>query len=149
MGYLVVASIGAVAVVGAIIVFFLLAAGSSGAPSRDEIAPDGQPPHLVLVVLNGSEVFSKSVGQYDPSSDQIIPLHSNAYVRFDSLDFRTAEGMRVLAEGDDGGIEVLRKSYYANNGFFINLDKGSYELQVQASWGDRGTYLYVFNISVT
>jgi hypothetical protein len=50
---------------------------------------------------------------------------------------------------DSGAILLLRKSYDVNNEFFVNLDKGSYQLQVQATWFEVGSHIYKFNIAVT
>jgi hypothetical protein len=106
-------------------------------------------PEMVLVVLKGDEDSSNSVTQYKANNTEPIRLASGAHVRFDSPEYRTAEGMKVIARDVDGGtIELLRKSYDVNNEFFINVDRGHYELQVQASWFEKGSFVYQFNVQV-
>ena len=148
---------GAVVVIG--IVFMLAPGIASGIfPSlvngddtnnTTTVASPGEAPKMLLVVLQGDEDSSSAVAQYEANNTEPIQLASNAHVRFDSSDYRTAEGMRVIARDMDGGtIQLLRKSYDVNNEFFINLGKGHYELQVQASWFERGSFVYKFNIMV-
>ena len=148
---------GAVVVIG---VVFLLAPGVVGGifPSLADgddtnntttVASPEEAPKMLLVVLQGDEDSSSAVAQYEANNTEPIQLASNAHVRFDSSDFRTAEGMKVIARDMDGGtIQLLRKSYDVNNEFFINLGKGHYELQVQASWFERGSFVYKFDIMV-
>jgi hypothetical protein len=105
---------------------------------------------MILVVLQGNEDSSKPVTQYDANNNQPIPISSNEHIRFDSPDYRTAESMKVVARDmDSGAILLLRKSYDVNNEFFVNLDKGSYQLQVQATWFEVGSHIYKFNIAVS
>jgi hypothetical protein len=112
-------------------------------------ATSDQTPEILLVVLQGDEDSSKPVAQYEANNTEPIPLASGSHIRFDSRDYRTAEGMKVIARDVDGGtIELLRKSYDVNNEFFINLGKGHYELQVQASWFEKGSYVYGFNVKI-
>jgi hypothetical protein len=104
---------------------------------------------MMLVVLQGDEDSSSAAVWYEENNTEPIQLARNDHIRFDSPGHRTAEGMRVLArELDSGNIERLRKSYDVNNEFFINLNKGNYELQVQASWFEVGSYVYKFNVAV-
>jgi hypothetical protein len=106
-------------------------------------------PKMMLVVLQGDEDSSSAAVWYEENNTEPIQLARNDHIRFDSPGHRTAEGMRVLArELDNGNIERLRKSYDVNNEFFINLNKGNYELQVQASWFEVGSYVYKFNVAV-
>lgn len=106
-------------------------------------------PKLMLVVLQGDEDSSSATAQYEENNTEPIQLARNGHIRFDSPDYRTAEGMRMLARDlDNGNVERLRKSYDVNNEFFINLNKGHYELQVQASWFEVGSYVYKFNVAV-
>ena len=112
-------------------------------------SPNGEPPKMLLVLLEGPEDSSSAIAQYESNNTGAIELASGAHVRFDSADYRTAEGMRVTARDiDTGAIELLRKSYNINNEFFINLEQGHYELQVQASWFEKGTFGYTFDIMV-
>jgi hypothetical protein len=158
-GIIAASAIGGVVVVAGIV--FLLAPGIVGGifPSpvnggddtnnTTTVASPGEAPKMLLVVLEGDEDSSSAVAQYEANNTESIQLASNAHVRFDSSDFRTAEGMKVIARDMDGGtIQLLRKSYDVNNEFFINLGKGHYELQVQASWFERGSFVYKFDIMV-
>jgi hypothetical protein len=107
-------------------------------------------PDMVLILLRGSEDSSRPVAQYNPDTAEPISLATNAHIRFDSQDHRTPEGIKVLARDlDDGTMHILRKSYDVNNEFFINLDRGNYQLQVQATWFELGSYVYNFHIAVT
>jgi hypothetical protein len=106
-------------------------------------------PKMMLVVLQGDEDSSSAAVWYEENNTEPIQLARNDHIRFDSPGHRTAEGMRVLARDlDNGNIERLRKSYDVNNEFFINLNRGNYELQVQASWFEVGSYVYKFNVAV-
>jgi hypothetical protein len=96
---------------------------------------------MMLVVLQGDEDSSSAAVWYEENNTEPIQLARNDHIRFDSPGHRTAEGMRVLArELDSGNIERLRKSY--------DVNKGNYELQVQASWFEVGSYVYKFNVAV-
>jgi hypothetical protein len=113
------------------------------------VASSGEAPEMLLLLLRGPEDASEGIAQYEANNTEPIQLASNAHVRFDSPDYRVAESMQVIARDmESGSIELLRKSYDINNEFFINLDKGRYELQVQASWFDRGNFVYRFDIVV-
>jgi hypothetical protein len=155
--------IAASAISGAVVsagIVFLLAPGITGGifpPVGDgddtnnttTVASSGQAPKMLILLLKGAEDSSEAVTQYEANNTQPIQLAGNAHVRFESPDYRTAEGMKVIARDmDDGSIQLLRKSYDVNNEFFINLEKGHYELQVQASWFEKGSYVYRFNILV-
>jgi hypothetical protein len=113
------------------------------------VASSDKAPKMLLVLLKGAEDSSEAVAQYEANNTEPIQLATNAHIRFDSPDYRTAEGMKAIARNmDDGSIQLLRKSYDVNNEFFINLGKGHYELQVQASWFDKGSFVYRFDIMV-
>jgi hypothetical protein len=106
-------------------------------------------PEMLLIVLRGSEDASEPVAQYSHDAKEPISLAANTHIRFDSPDRRTPEGIKVLARDmDDGTMHILRKSYDVNNEFFINLAKGDYQLQVQASWFEIGSYVYNFHVVV-
>lgn len=148
-GLIAASAIGAIVVAG---ILFLLA--PTIVPPRvdvDDTTKIASPesPELLLVVLQGDEDSSSAVAQYEANNTEPIQLGSNAHVRFDSSDYRTAESVKVIARNmDDGSIQLLRKSYDVNNEFFINLGKGHYELQVQASWFEKGSFVYMFDIMV-
>lgn len=142
------------AIVGVVVVagiVFLLATNIVGGNTNNTttVASSGKAPKMLLVLLQGAEDGSEAAARYEANNTEPIHLASNAHVRFDSSDYRTAEGMKVIARDmDDGTIQLLRKSYDVNNEFFINLGKGHYELQVQASWFERGSFVYKFDILV-
>jgi hypothetical protein len=57
--------------------------------------------------------------------------------------------MKVIARDmDSGAILLLRKSYDVNSEFFVNLDIGISQFQVQASCFEVGNHIYKFNIMV-
>jgi hypothetical protein len=57
--------------------------------------------------------------------------------------------MKVVARNlETDTIHILQKSYDVNNEFFAKLQKGSYELRVQATWAELGTHYYVFNVLI-
>ena len=153
-GVIAASAIGAAAVIAGVIYF--LAPGVMPPPQVNGdndnttiASPNGEPPKMLLVLLEGPEDSSSAVAQYESNNTGAIQLASGAHVRFDSAEYRTAEGMRVTARNvDTGAIELLRKSYNINNEFFINLEQGHYELQVQASWFEKGTFGYTFDIRV-
>jgi hypothetical protein len=154
-GIIAASAIGAVIVIGGIL--YLLAPNviSASLPSATKnsnsttIATSDQTPEILLIVLQGDEDSSKPVAQYEANNTEPIPLVSGSHIRFDSRDYRTAEGMKVIARNVDGGtIELLRKSYDVNNEFFINIGKGHYELQVQASWFEKGSFVYGFDVKI-
>ena len=108
-----------------------------------------EPPNLVLVLLEGAEDSSAPVARHDPNTNETISLQNNAHIRFESAQVRPPESLKVLAEDlDDGRIIILRKSYDVNNEFFINLEQGKYELRAQASWFDKGTFFYTYDVTV-
>jgi hypothetical protein len=149
-----------VVVIGAII--YLLVPGALGGsiiPSQNSknddnngtstVASPGEAPKMLLVELQGAEDASTAAAQYEANNTEPIRLASNAHVRFDSPDYRTAESIRVIARDlETGEIQLLRKSYDVNNEFFVNVGKGNYELQVQSSWFERGSFVYSFDIMV-
>lgn len=147
--------VGGLVVVGAIVYFLApgVLRGIPFSPDREDnntttIASPGAP-RMHLLLLEGPEDGSAAVASYEANNTEPIQLASNAHIRFDSPDYRTAEGIRVIARDlDTGEIELLRKSYDVNNQFFINVDKGDYELQVQASWAEKGSFVYRFGIAV-
>ena len=147
-------AIGAAAVIAGIAYF--IAPGMMLPPQVDAnndsttiASPSVEPPKMLLALLEGPEDASGAVAQYEANNTESIQLASGAHVRFDSADYRTAEGMRVTArDTDTGAIQLLRKSYNINNEFFINLEQGRYELQVQASWFEKGSFGYRFDIRV-
>ncbi|HEX2615068.1 MAG TPA: hypothetical protein VHL10_06210 [Nitrososphaera sp.] len=159
-GYVIAASVAAVVAGG--VVLFLFSPGTLGGlfstadkindvPNNTTVATStGEPPKMLLFVLKGDEDSSDRVTQYDANNNQPIPISSNEHIRFDSPDYRTAESMKVVARDmDSGAIMLLRKSYDVNNEFFVNLDKGSYQLQVQATWFEVGSHIYKFDIVVS
>lgn len=108
---------------------------------------------MMLAVLEGSEDSSSAVAQYEPDGDQVISLPPNSHIRFEPSDYRPADSMRVIARDlGDGTVDTLRKSYNVNNEFFVNLEEGRYQLQVQASWGGEAgssnSHVYRFNVEV-
>lgn len=153
-GVIAASAIGAAAVIAGIAYFIapgmMLPPQVDGDNNSTTIAsPGGEPPEMLLALLEGPEDASGAVAQYEANNTEPIQLASGAHVRFDSADYRTAEGMRVTArDTDTGAIQLLRKSYNINNEFFINLEQGHYELQVQASWFEKGSFGYRFDIRV-
>jgi hypothetical protein len=159
--HIIAAYVAAVVVAGGVILF-MFSPGTLGGlfPTTDK-TPDiknnttiattnKEPPRMILVVLRGNEDSSKPMAQYDANNAQRIQISSNGHIRFDSPNYRTAESMRVIARDlDNGAILLLRKSYDVNNEFFVNLDKGGYQLQVQATWSEVGSHIYKFDIEVT
>ncbi|HEX7033398.1 MAG TPA: hypothetical protein VF172_10395 [Nitrososphaera sp.] len=157
-GVIVGSAAGAAIVIGAII--YLLTPGVLGdttsppAAGGDDnsitsVASSSEPPTMMLVLLQGPEDASTAVAQYEGNNTEPIELASGAHIRFDSSNHRTAESIKVVARNlDTGEIELLRKSYDVNNEFFINIDKGHYELQVQASWFEKGSFVYGFDVMV-
>jgi hypothetical protein len=157
-GVIAASAVGAVIVAGAII-YFVAPSIFVGIPSptadrgdnnnTTTIASSGDAPAMMLVLLQGPEDASTAVAQYEGNNTKPIQLASGAHIRFDASDYRTAESIRVVARNfETGQIELLRKSYDVNNEFFINVDKGHYELQVQASWFEKGSFVYSFDVMV-
>jgi hypothetical protein len=106
-------------------------------------------PNMRLYVLQGSEDDSPAVAEYQANNTEPIELSAGAHIKFDSPDYRTAEGMTVTARSlATGEIELLRKSYDVNNQFFVNLDRGNYDIEVQAKWAEKGTFVYKFDVLV-
>jgi len=105
-------------------------------------------PRLVLTILKGNEDSSVGIGSYEENSTNPIVLAEGQHIRFESPDYRRSDGMKVTAMGPDGNIHILLKSYDVNNEYFINVDRGTYEIRVQARWVDN-TYFYSFNVQVT
>lgn len=156
-GVIVASAVGAVIIVGAIIYFLapsIFVGIASPSPDEDNnntttIAASGGAPVMMLVLLQGPEDASTAAAQYEGNNTEPIQLATGAHIRFDSPDYRTAESMRVVARNlETGQIELLRKSYDVNNEFFINISKGHYELQVQASWFEKGSFVYGFDVMV-
>ena len=159
-GYVIAASVAAAAVAG--VVSFLFSPRILGGlfstadkindvPNNTTVAPPaGEPPKMLLFVLKGDEDSSGHLTQYVANNTEQIELLPEAHIRFDSPDYRTAESIKVVARDmTTGTIHLLRKSYDVNNEFFVNLDKGSYQLQVQATWFEVGSHIYKFNIVVS
>jgi hypothetical protein len=105
-------------------------------------------PKLVLMVLKGNEDNSEGIATYEANNTKSITLAEGQHIRFDSPDYRRPDSMRVIAIEPSGKIHILLKSYDVNNEFFMNVNKGPYELRVQARWLDS-TYFYSFNVQVT
>jgi hypothetical protein len=124
--------------------------GINGRPPDDDetnTASDG--PVMQLFVLAGDEDNSPSIATYDANNTQPIQLEQDQHIRFDSPETRTAEGMRVTAKDfDTGDIVLLRKAYDVNNEFFASVDEGHYEILVQATWAEKGTFVYRFNVMI-
>lgn len=162
-GYIIAASVAAVVVAGGVVLFLvspnLVGNLISTVGKINDVANNttaiatsnaGSPPKMVLIVLKGDEDSSNAITQYDANNTKLIELLPEAHIRFDSPDYRTAESMKVVARDlDTGTIHLLRKSYDVNNEFFVNLGKGSYQLQVQASWFEAGSHIYKFDITVS
>ena len=151
--------IGAVVVIGVII--YLLSLGITGGNSVSSqvdsknntttsvASPPSSAPRMLLVLLQSAEDSSTAAAQYEANNTEPIRLAGNSHIRFDSPDYRTAESMRVIARDlQTGEIQLLRKSYDVNNEFFVNVGKGNYELQVQSSWFEKGSFVYGFDIMV-
>jgi hypothetical protein len=155
-GLLVVASIVAV-ITGAFVLFsspvfqslFTLPKNDNKSANNTDIASVEDSPSLVLVVLKGDEDHSPGIKKFKTNNTDSIPLVVGQHIRFESPDYRAPESMKVIAKNTDSGtIRILLKSYNVNNEFFIRLEEGSYQLQVQATWFELGTHFYTFNISV-
>ena len=104
-------------------------------------------PHLVLVRLAGDAENSDGVASYEPDNKAPIHLRESDHIRFQTLNNRDPDSMRVIAFDKSGKINVLLKDYDVNNQFFANIEKGEYELRVEARWFDE-TYFYSFNIAI-
>jgi hypothetical protein len=114
------------------------------------ITSGAKSPQMVLTVLRDNGDDSIWVKQYDVNNTDSIPLGVDQHIRFESRDYRTPEGMKVIAISRETGIiHVLQKSYDVNNEFFVKLEKGDYQLRVQATWYELGTHFYLFDIRVT
>jgi len=162
-GAIIASAIGAVIVIGAAVYFLVPGIFGSPAPppanggdgngninDGNQTTTAGEAPKMLLLLLEGPEDDSPPVAQYEANNTEPIQLADNAHIKFDSPDYRTAESMRVIARDvNTGEIELLRKSYDVNNQFFVNVGPGSYEFQVQASWFEKGSFVYDFNIVVT
>lgn len=108
------------------------------------------PPRMVLTVLKGNEDNSLGVTKYAANNTDPIPLGVGEHIRFESPDYRTAEGMKAIAINNaTGTVQTLLKSYDVNNEFFTKLEPGKYQLRVQATWLEFGTHIYIFNIVVS
>jgi hypothetical protein len=154
-GVIAASSIGGAVVIAGIILLLVPGIFDGIFPSRvdgdetNNTTSVAEAPKMLLVVLQSDEDSSDPVAQYEANNTEPIQIASNAHVRFDSPDHRTAEGMRAIARNmDDGSIQLLRKSYDVNNEFFINVGKGHHELQVQATWSEKGSFVYRFEIMV-
>ncbi len=122
-----------------IIVGLLPPVANGNSNSRTTVSSPDQAPETLLVALHGDEDSSNAVTQYEANDTEPIKLASGAHIRFDSPEYRTAEGMKVIARAVHAGtVELLRKSYDVKSEFFINVSKGHYQLQVQATWFARG-----------
>jgi hypothetical protein len=158
-GLIAASAAGAVVVIGAIVYFLApgILGGSIPPPvnggddnnNTTTVASPGEAPKMLLVLLEGPEDASTAVAQYEANNTKPIQLAGNAHIRFDSPDYRTAESIRVIARDlDTGEIQLLRKSYDVNNEFFINVGEGHYELQVQATWFEKGSFVYRFETMI-
>lgn len=106
-------------------------------------------PTLELVLLEGAEDASTPVAQYSSYANETISLKSNAHLRFESPEIRPPDSLRIVAHDlEDGSVLILRKSYDVNNEFFVNLEQGKYELRAEATWADKGPFLYTYDITV-
>ena len=151
VGYILVGAAAVGGVVMALLVFAPMARPESPEAPANNGATNiaSEQPNLVLVLLVGAEDASAPVARHDPNTNKTISLQINEHIRFESAKVRPPESLRVLAEDlDDGRITILRKSYDVNNEFFVNLEQGKYELRAQASWFDKGTFFYAYNIAV-
>lgn len=151
-GYIVAAGVAVGAIVGVMVLF--MSQASFGKQEGDQLnatttASSSDRPDLMLILLKGQEDSSIPVAKYDPDLNKTITLHSSDHIRFEPPDNRAPESLRIIAEDvDDGRILILRKSYDVNNEFFVNLDHGEYQLRAQASWFDKGSYVYTYDVNV-
>jgi len=104
-------------------------------------------PHLVLERLASDAENSEEVASYEPDNKAPVTLREGDHIRFQTLNNRDPDSMRVIAFDKSGKINVLLKDYDVNNQFFANVERGEYELRVEARWFDE-TYFYSFNIAV-
>ena len=126
----------------------LTARSSKAFGNATEVASSARPT-LLLILLKGAEDSSQEAASYEPDNSETITLKTNDHVRFQSPDNRMSDSMKAIAKDkSSGSIFILRKSYDVNNEFFVNLDKGEYQLRVQASWFDKGTHVYLYNVSI-
>lgn len=149
--------VGGLVALGAIVYFLApgIITGIIPIPNRveetdnDMIIASPSVPRMQLLLLESADDNAPVVARYDANNTEPIELASNAHIKFDSADYRTAEGMTITARNlNTGEIELLRKSYDVNNQFFVNLDNGSYDIQVQAKWAEKGTFSYKFDVLV-
>lgn len=156
--YVAAASVAAVVVAGGIILFVFAPGLLGGLFSTSNQTPNVQnnttiasskQPNMVLIVLMGNGDYGTATAQYNSDNSQPIQLVSNEHIRFDSPNYRTPESIYVVARDmNKGNIQLLRRSYDVNNEFFVNLGKGSYQIQVQATWFESGSHNYKFNVTV-
>jgi hypothetical protein len=106
------------------------------------------PPRMVLAILDGNEDHSEGIAQYEANNTDRITLAAGQHIRFESPDYRTPDAMKVISLSPKGTIQTLLKSYDVNNEFFVKLEKGNYELIVQARWIEQ-TYVYHFYITIS
>ncbi|HEX2013837.1 MAG TPA: hypothetical protein VLA68_01295, partial [Nitrososphaera sp.] len=96
-------AIAASAIGGAVLIagiVFLLAPGSIFPPVTDgddtnnttTVASSGEAPKMLLLLLKGVEDSSEAVAQYEANNTEPIQLATNTHIRFESSDYRTAEG---------------------------------------------------------
>jgi hypothetical protein len=111
------------------------------------VASLNTPPRMVLAVLKTDEDNSAGTTYFDANNTVPVALVERQHIRFESPDYRMPDSMKVIAMDSSGNVHILLKSYDVNNEFFINLEKGNYELKVQARWLEH-TYLYSFNVAV-
>lgn len=121
--------------------------GDSNTIGGDTEAAAAMRPHLVLERLSSDAENSDEVASYEPDNRAPITLREGDHIRFQTLNNRDPDSMRVIAFDKSGKINVLLKDYDVNNQFFTNVEKGEYELRVEARWFDE-TYFYSFNIAV-
>lgn len=147
--------VGGLVAVGAL-VYFLAPGIVTGRPVpniADEPANNtriaGEPPTMYLLLLETAEDVSPSVASYEANNTAPIQLRPDAHIRFESPDHRTPESIRAVARDiDTGEIVLLRKSYDVNNQFFVYVDKGHYDIQLQATWAEKGSFMYKFDVLV-
>lgn len=141
----------AAVVVSVVAILFILTPsdGSSDGPSSTENLEASEKPHMQLFLLEGNENFDEPVAEFESGNSEFIQLEAQSHIRFDSSDYREPDGIHVLAKNiETGKTEVLRRSYYVNNEFFVFLRQGEYQFQVLASWPEKGNFQYNFNVAV-
>ena len=111
------------------------------------ISSQNTPPTMTLTILEDDEDNSEGATSFVANNTTPISLVRGQHIRFESPDYRIPDSMKVIAMDSGGNIHILLKSYDVNNEFFVNIQKGNYELKVQARWLDQA-YIYPFTIRV-